>query len=120
MSGKRSRTKGSRGELELLKLLGDELGQSLSRNLSQTREGGGDCLDVHGYVIEVKRCETLCLPAWWRQARRQAEGRGEPMLAFRQSRKPWRVLIHTKDGEHREITLPEAAGAIREKWRAWP
>jgi hypothetical protein len=127
MSGARSRTKGSRGELELLSLLGEELGVELKRNLLQVRESGPDCVDIKGFVLEVKRCERLCLPAWWRQARRQAEGIGEPMLAFRQNCKPgqsqrdaWRVLIHTKDGLYREGTVMDAANAIREKWRGWP
>lgn len=116
MSGASSRTKGAVGERELLKLLGEELGIELKRNLLQTRESGADCVEIRGFILEIKRCETLCLPKWWRQAMSQAEGKGEPMLAFRQSRKPWRFLIHTRDGLHREGTLIQAAEAIREKW----
>jgi hypothetical protein len=116
MSGKRSRTKGARGELECFKVLGDELGQSLKRNLVQSREGGGDCLEVLGFCIEVKRVERLAIPAWWRQACAQAEDlRVEPILAFRQNYKPWRFLLKTVDG-HREVSLIGAAEHIREKW----
>ncbi len=89
-----------------------QLGSVLQRNLVQTREGGGDCLEVWGWVIEVKRQERLCLPAWWRQACRQAEGKGEPMLLWRQSRKPWRARWGTKG---QEGNIAEAANAIREK-----
>ena len=108
------------GEREALALLGDELGIALQRNLEQTRESGGDCVHIKGWILEIKRCEKLCIPAWWRQAVRQAEGKGEPMLLYRQSRKPWTALIHTANGAYRTATIQEAAGAIREKWLRWP
>jgi hypothetical protein len=115
-----ARNKGAAAEREVLKLLGAELGQSLQRNLTQTREGGGDCLEVWGWVIEVKRQEALSRPTWWRQACRQAEGKGEPMLLYRRNREAWRAFIHTKDGFYREGTLLDAVSAIREKWSRRP
>ncbi len=119
--GAMSRTKGARAELEVLKLLGTELGQALQRNISQTREGGADCLCVKGWAIEVKRVEQLSRPAWWRQAVAQALRVGaEPMLLYRRSREPWAAWIHTRDGGYREGSLIDAAGAIREKWARWP
>lgn len=121
MSGRRSRTKGAAGEREAFRALGDELGESLVRNLDQTRSGGADCICVRGYAIEVKRQERLSRPSWWRQAVAQAQALGvEPMVLYRQSRKPWRALIHTRDGQYREGSLIEAAGVIREKWAWWP
>ena len=115
------RNKGARGEREALKLLGDELGQALQRNITQTRAGGADCLEVKGWAIEVKRCEQLSRPKWWRQACEQAARVGsEPMLLYRRSREPWTAWIHTRDGQWREGTLIDAASAIREKWAAWP
>lgn len=117
MSGRRSRNKGHRAENEFLRLLGEELGQALSRNLSQTREGGADCIEVKGWAIEVKRHEQLSRPAWWRQAVEQADRLGvQPMLAYRRNREPWRVWV--KEGH--DLTLTEAAGLIREKWLNWP
>lgn len=116
MSGARSRTKGQVAEREFLALMGEELGVALKRNLLQTRESGCDCVELKGFAIEVKRHERLAIPAWWRQAVRQAEALGvEPVLAFRQSRQPWRILLKTLEG-HREVTLTEAAGHVREKW----
>ena len=113
---KASRTKGANGEREALKLLGEELGVMLTRNLQQTREGGGDCLCVKGWAIEVKRQERLARPSWWRQACEQAKRIGaEPMLLYRRSREPWTAFIHTIDGKYREGTLQDAACAIREK-----
>ena len=105
----------------MLKLLGQELGESLTRNLEQTRNGGGDCLCIKGWSLEVKRQEALSRPTWWRQAVEQAQRVGaEPMLLYRRNREPWQAFIHTRDGQYREGTLIDAACAIREKWTAWP
>ena len=120
MTGRSSRNKGAAAEREVLKLLGAELGQTLARNIGQSRSGGADCLEVKGWAIEVKRCEVLSRPTWWRQACDQAARVGaEPMLLYRRSREPWRAWIHTVDGRYREGTLIDAAGAIREKWLMW-
>ena len=115
------RRKGAQAEREVLKLLGEELGQSLNRNLEQTRGGGADCLEVWGFAIEVKRQESLRRPAWWRQACEQAARTGnEPMLLYRRSREAWKAWIHTRDGKWREGSLIDAACAIREKWAMRP
>jgi hypothetical protein len=121
VSGARSRNKGAAAEREVLRLLGQELGLVLQRNITQTRGGGADCLEVKGWAIEVKRCEALSRPAWWRQACEQASRVGaEPMMLYRRSRTPWRAFIHTGDGRYREGSLADAANAIREKWLGWP
>lgn len=90
--GKMQRTKGATAERELLKLLSDGLGLNLTRNLTQTREGGADCDDLEGYALEIKRHETLQLTTWWRQAVEQA-GDKVPVLAYRQSRHPWLFVV---------------------------
>ena len=111
------RLKGQRGERDFLKCLSAELGEALTRNLQQTREGGADCLCVRGWAIEIKRQEALSRPAWWMQAVEQAQRHQvQPMLAYRRSREPWRVWI--KPGV--DLTVEQAAGAIRERWMAWP
>lgn len=93
MNGKGCRNKGANGERELLRLIGDRLGIDLSRNLDQSRDGGADCLDLSGIALEVKRCESLQLSQWWNQAIRQATKGQIPVLAFRQSRKPWAIVV---------------------------
>jgi hypothetical protein len=93
MNGKGKRAKGANGERELLKLIGDRLDLDLSRNLSQTRNGGADCLDLPGVALEVKRQETLNISAWWQQTLRQTPNGKIPVLAYRQSRQPWRVCV---------------------------
>jgi len=113
------RNKGSAAEREVLRLLGDELGVALKRNLTQTRGGGADCLEVKGWAIEVKRQEALRRPSWWAQACSQAlESGSEPMLLYRRNREPWTAWIHTRDGDYKVGTLQDAACAIREKWAA--
>jgi Holliday junction resolvase len=90
--GKMQRTKGANAERELLSLLNDGLGLNLTRNLTQTREGGADCDDLDGFALEIKRHETLHLAQWWEQTLAQAAGK-IPALAYRQSRKPWSFIV---------------------------
>lgn len=88
------RRKGATGERELIRLLRERLGTDIVRNLGQSRDGGHDLLGVGRFALEVKRCEKLALPSWWRQAVEQAE-KAElyPALAYRQSRQPWRFVV---------------------------
>jgi hypothetical protein len=87
-----SRVKGAGGERELAKILGDRLGVPFERNLSQCRAGGFDLIGLDQLAIEVKRCEKLSIPQWWEQTQRQATGK-VPVLAYRQSRKPWAIIV---------------------------
>lgn len=112
------RNKGNRAENEFLRLLGEELGESLKRNITQTRAGGADCLEVRGWAIEIKRQERLSRGAWWKQAVEQGKRAGaQPMLAYRRNREPWSVLIAYPG---KPMTIQEAAGVIRDKWMRWP
>jgi hypothetical protein len=121
MSGRRSRNKGARGELELCRLLSEELGIEIRRNIGQARSGGADCLELQGFAIEVKRCEQLRKPTWWGQAVEQGQRAGaEPMVFFRRNGEPWQALIRTVDGGYREAAWPAAIYHIREKWARWP
>ena len=87
--GASQRNKGANGERELAKLLYDRLGIELKRNLEQSRNGGYDLVGLP-FAIEVKRHEELRINEWWEQAVRQTEGLLKaPVLAWRQSRKPW-------------------------------
>jgi len=90
------RDKGQRGEREFLGLLSEllELTEVLTRNLSQTREGGADCIELPGYSIEIKNCATVTLPQWWKQATRQAQlSQSIPVLAYKVPRKGWIVVV---------------------------
>jgi Holliday junction resolvase len=96
-----SRTKGAAAERELARLLMDELGGSVTRNLTQARGGGHDLDGVPGWAVEVKRARKATradLRAWWTQAESQAERAGlRPALAFREDRGPWLVAVRLSD-----------------------
>ena len=92
-----SRTKGASAEREVFKIISDSLGIKVERNLVQTREGGSDTV-VGDWAIEVKRQETLSINAWWEQAVEQAlRVNKKPMLIYRKSRMPWKVVIYARD-----------------------
>lgn len=96
MSGRKSRDKGKRGELEVVRLLRDNLGIDLNRNYKQTYEAQlGDIEQlVGGHLIEVKNCATLNLKAWWHQAVTAADKRGAiPCLAYKITRAGWRFVV---------------------------
>lgn len=104
------RRKGKAGELELARLLRELLGVELTRNLMQSREGGGDLLGLSGWAIEVKRAARARLADWWEQTCQQAETAGcRPALAYRLDRQPWRVVValrHVATGfEHAPLAL---------------
>lgn len=96
MTGKMSRNKGAQAERELAAYLSDALGIEIKRKLDQAREGGDD-LQVGRFRIEVKRRETLAIPQWIRQIENCTEEGEVPVVAFRQNKQPWRVVIRLDD-----------------------
>ena len=87
-------------------------GPILHRNLDQTRVGGHDICGLDWLAIEVKRCETLEIDKWWEQTLRQAEEAdgATPVLAYRQSRKPWNVVMWVSPMHH---WFDEELGLVR-------
>ena len=87
MGGKASRDKGKAGELEVAKVL-----QAHGLDVRRTPNSGGlawrgDLQGLEGYLLEVKRCEALNVPAWLRQAHADARGGEVPVVFFRRSAK---------------------------------
>jgi hypothetical protein len=93
MSGRFSRNKGIRGENEICKLLTEELGFKVERDLSQTREGKNDVICIPNWSIQVKYQEKLNLNEWWDQTLEFC-GDDEPILFFRRSREQWKAMIY--------------------------
>jgi hypothetical protein len=93
--GAMQRTKGAAGERELIKLLAQDLGLDLERNLDQVRCGGADILGVDGWIIEVKRCEVLAKDMWWKQVQKAAlkYPHKTPAVAYRRSRQSWVFML---------------------------
>jgi len=87
------RTKGATAEREFCRLIRENLGDDVSRNLDQTREGGGDIV-LRNMLIEVKHHKTPSIGQWWRQCVESAKRKGAlPVLAYKINRKGWRVIV---------------------------
>ena len=97
MSGKASRNKGKRGELEIVHMLRDNLGLNVNRHLKQYQQAQhGDIEQLVGpYLIEVKNCASLsAIKSWWQQACIAADKRDAvPCLAYKVARKGWRFRV---------------------------
>lgn len=100
MSGNHSRTKGASAERQVIKLIEDELGVKLKRNLMQSFEGGHD-LQGEGcladFAIEIKhyaKVTNALIKQWWIQAVEQAERvKKHPVLIYRGDREQFKVMI---------------------------
>lgn len=105
MGGRMSLNKGKRGEREVVKLLQPIVDKSYSlyphfgepprmqRNTLQSDRGGYDIVGLEWMALEVKYQETLNVNQWWKQTIRQSGADQEPVLIYRQSYKPWTVVI---------------------------
>jgi len=96
--GNMAKQKGKRGEKEfaevLTKLLARDTSWDDQKVFVDPQANGGDIISIQGLSIEVKRQETLNLKGWWRQALVQADHTGGiPIVAFRQNRKAWKILM---------------------------
>ena len=93
--------KGNDGEREFLSLLG-RCGIQASRN-DQRYVGGQDNPDISAVIgdtafhIEVKRTERFRLYEAFEQAQRDANGHRIPLVAHRQNRRPWVVILDALD-----------------------
>ena len=97
MGGKKSRSKGQRGEREVASILNERLGLESKRNLAQYQEGGFDLIGIPNYAIEVKRCEKISVEKWWDQSKEQAEEVGlVPLLFYRKNNQEWKVVMDIK------------------------
>jgi hypothetical protein len=88
-----ARNKGKAGESEWINRYQPFFPDQLKRNLLQVREGGADISGCEPFQIEIKRCEKLEHPKWWRQVMAAVSGEEIPVVAFRQNHKEWRYLL---------------------------
>lgn len=109
-----ARSKGQRGERDFLDLLQGVIDEvfgpnvhSVKRNLQQYCEGGKDIISTfeNKFSIEVKRCEVLNLSIWWQQTLIQTRPGQIPILAFKQNRKKWQIMMPGTIGQKGDITL---------------
>ena len=99
--GASSQRKGSAGERELLHLL-EAHGIPACRN-DQRYNGGVDNPDINAKIggnsfhIECKRTERFRLYDALEQAQHDANGHRIPIVAHRQNRRPWVVVLTLND-----------------------
>lgn len=96
MTGAFSRSKGARGERELVNMFKENLGGEFSRNLKQYQKSQeGDIEQLVGpYLVESKNQATLNLRAWWAQTLAAADKKGAiPCLAYKVARKGWLFVV---------------------------
>jgi hypothetical protein len=105
--GRKSKSKGKRGELELAAELRRLFGVTARRGVQY--QGGTDSPDVitdlPGIHIEVKRCERLSLYPAMAQAVNDAEGK-IPVVCHRQNGKKWLAVVRLDD-------LPKLSAAFQ-------
>jgi hypothetical protein len=117
-AGKFARDKGQRGERAVIALLqpvvtGVYQGANLpppilARNSMQSRFGGHDIVGLDWISLEIKNCETLCLPAWWEQTKEQAAAHQHPVLFYKVGNGVWKVRMygHLAIADGRRVRCP--------------
>jgi len=109
--GLKERNKGAAGEREVCALLRQMVpDHDFDRNLTQTREGGGDVV-CGPLLIEVKRCERLKMSDWQLQAVASAQSAGMlPAIVWRRSKEKWWCAMPFEQ----TVALMRAAGVFKE------
>ena len=99
MTGRSSRSKGQRGERELVKIIRDVLGLECRRGF-QSRSGSEEA-DIEGFLpgyhLESKRAEKWALHEWIAQAEGDAKSGEVPVVVCRRSREKWYAVMAFTD-----------------------
>lgn len=104
-----SRSKGQRGEREVIDMLQPHIDEVsaynqveppfLQRNQMQSHQGGYDIVGLPLFAFEVKRVENEtpgAVAGWWAQCVSQAKNGEEPVLLYRLNGRKWSVMIFTR------------------------
>lgn len=95
MSAK-SRSKGQRGERDVIRMLRDNLGIACNRQLKQYQQGQHGDIEqiIAGYCIEVKNQKKISLATWWAQALAAADkAEALPCLVYKAGVGKWRFVV---------------------------
>jgi Holliday junction resolvase len=96
--GRASRTKGSSGELEVVHILkGHGYETWRTPNSGAFTHSRGDIRGMPGLHWEIKRQERLEMDKWTAQAEADCASTDMPLVAYRRSRQPWRVVSLLED-----------------------
>ena len=93
---KKSRTKGATFENAVCKVIYEELGFKVRRNLSQFQESGLGDIELEPFLIECKRYASgnWFQKSWWEQCKTAAaKGNLIPVLIWKYDRQPIRVTL---------------------------
>jgi hypothetical protein len=93
---RKSRSKGARGELELITVVKQRFPDlDLQRNYDQSALGGCDLIGIPGIALEVKRYQrgNVYRREWWQQACEQARHHEVPVLAYRFDQMKWQAVM---------------------------
>lgn len=112
--GRSNRRKGAVAEREVCHLVERHTGDKVCRNLSQTRDAGGDVI-WGPFYLEVKYQRTIAMPAWQRQAVQSARDEGEriPAVVYRQPNEKYWVSMPFEEFLQLFQGLRVAAGIAR-------
>ena len=88
------RNKGANAEREIANILKDH-GIDARRGLVFL--GEPDVVGLPGYHLEIKRQETYRIDDWLKQSEEDANENEIPLVIFRKSRQPWRVIIDLEE-----------------------
>ena len=94
--GKSQRAKGAVYEREIVRVLREVFGDDTERNLSQTRDGGGD-IDLPGYLVECKRRAGIAVYDWLDQASKAAKPDQKPLVIARADRRENIIIMRLDD-----------------------
>ena len=96
MAGAASRRKGKTSEQEAVDIL-KEAGYPRAKRSGVAGQVDGDLHHTGDWQIEVKRRETLALPAWWRQATETCAEDKTPLRVYRRSNERWMAVLYLDD-----------------------
>jgi len=92
---KSQRDKGHGFERDIVNLL-KEHGYEASRNLTQTRDSGGD-INLPRWLFECKRYAKIAVYTWLDQAINSAKGKQTPVVVAKADRKEAIVIMRLTD-----------------------
>jgi len=93
MTGRRSQSKGGRGERELVELAKSAGFHHARRNFASGAVGGGDVTGITGLHVEVKRTERFRLWDAWAQATGDCPSGFDPVVFTRRNGSAWLAVV---------------------------
>lgn len=91
--GRASRQKGKRGELEVVHILKEHGFDARRTQQFAGKAGTADVDGLPGFHVEVKRRERTDIKNWMEQSTNEALEDEIPIVVFRASNEPWRVVM---------------------------